>query len=154
MKKLLFTFLAIAIIFSGCEKEEEPVNSGNINPITYAFSCKLDGEDFTDSNPVASIEPSTNVLTIDAEDGDNTIRIIIYNFSIRDEGDEISLNNLTDKAYVTMSSVFMTNTQSGNITFSEIGSELSGVFNFKCNNLQTFESVTVTEGVFEGISYL
>ena len=149
MNKLLFTFLAIAIIFSACEKEEEPTNSGDSTPTTYAFSCKVGGVDFIDNNPTATIDPSTNVLTLDAENGENTIRIIIYNFSNRSEGEEISLNNLTDKAYITLGTNSMTNTQSGKITFSNIGSELSGTFNFNCNNLQTFESVTVTEGVFE-----
>lgn len=154
MKKLLFTFLAITVIFAACEKEEEePTNSGNTTPTTYAFSCKIDGADFTDNSPVATIEPSTNVLTLEATSGDNTIWVIIYNFSNRSEGEEISLNNLTDKAYITVGTSSMTNTQSGKITFSEIGSELSGTFNFKCNNLQTFESVTVTEGVFEDLSY-
>ena len=52
MKKLLFTFLAITVIFAACEKEEEePTNSGNTTPTTYAFSCKIDGADFTDNNP-------------------------------------------------------------------------------------------------------
>jgi hypothetical protein len=85
--------------------------------------------------------------------GDNTIRIIIYNFSNRVEAEEITLNNLTDKAYVTLSTSSFTNTQSGKLTFSKIAGEISGTFNFQCNNLQTFESATVAEGEFINLSY-
>ena len=61
MKKLLFTCLAITVIFATCKKEEEPPTSNNNNnpPTTYAFSCKIERNnnvaDFTDNNPVATI---------------------------------------------------------------------------------------------------
>ena len=154
MKKLLFTCLAISVIFTTCKKEEEtPTNN---TATTYAFSCKINGADFTDNNPSAIVDPSTNVFTIDAEDGANSIRLIIYNFSNRTEGEEITLNNLTDKAYVylgTASTDWYTNTHSGQLIFSEIGNPISGTFNAQCNNLQTFQSVTVTEGEFVNVAY-
>ncbi len=154
MNKLLFTFLAIAIIFSACEKEEEPTNSGNTTPTTYAFSCKIEGADFTDNSPVATIESSTNVLTLDAKDGDNTIRIIIYNFSDRNVGEEISLNygSGISGALVTKDDVDYTNTQSGKLIFTKIDAELSGTFNFTSRAVD-FSSKSVTEGVFEDLSY-
>ena len=154
MKKLLFTCLAITVIFTTCKKEEEtPPNNTppNNTPTTYAFSCKIDGADFTDNNPVATI--AQNVLTIDAENGTNSIRLIIYNFSNRTEGEEITLNNLTDKAYVTLGTASYTNTTGGKLIFSEIGNSISGTFNAQCNNLQTFQSVTVTEGEFVEVAY-
>ena len=147
MKKLLFTCLSIAVIFTACKKEEE------ITVPTYAFSCKIDGADFTDNNPVAIVDTSTNVFTIDAENGTNSIRLIIYNFSNRTEGKEITLNNLTDKAYVTLGTASYTNTTGGKLIFSEIGNPISGTFNAQCNNLQTFQSVTVTEGEFVEVAY-
>ena len=151
MKKLLFTFLAIATIFAACEKEEEPIINDNTTT-TYAFSCKVGGDSFTDNSPVVEINPSTNVLTLDAKDGDNTIRIIIYGFLNRNEGEEISLNNLTDKAYVTKDGVDYTNTEGGKLTFSKIDTKLSGTFNFTAK-AANFSSKSVTEGVFEDLSY-
>jgi len=148
MKNLLLTFLAIAVIFSACEKEEEPTTT---TTTTYDFSCKVGGDDFTDNSPVVIIEPSTNVFTLDAENGGNTIRIIIYNFSDRNVGEEISLNNLTDKAYVTKDGVEYTNTQSGKVIFTKIGTELSGTFNFTSSS--PFGNKSVTEGAFVDLTY-
>ena len=150
MKKLLFTFLVIAVIFSACEKEEEtPTNN---TATTYAFSCKINGADFTDNNPSAIVDPSTNVFAIDAEDGANSIRLIIYNFSNRTANEQISLNNLTDKAYVILGTDEYTNTQSGQLIFSNIGNLLSGTFNVICKDAN-FQSVTVTEGKFIDVAY-
>ena len=150
MKKLLFTCLAIAVIFSACKKEEEtPTNN---TATTYAFSCKINGADFTDNNPAAIVDPSTNVLTIDAENGANSIRLIIYNFSNRTTEQQISLNNLTDKAYVTLGADEYTNTQSGQLIFSNIGNPLSGTFNVICKDAN-FQSVIVTEGKFVDVVY-
>ena len=148
MKKLLFTFLVIAIIFSACKKEEEiPTNN---TATTYAFSCKINGADFTDNSPLATI--AQNVLTIDAENGTNSIRLIIYNFSNRTADEQISLNNLTDKAYVILGTNEYTNTQSGQLIFSNIGNPLSGAFNVICKDAN-FQSVTVTEGKFADVTY-
>ena len=150
MKRLLFTFLVIAIIFSACKKEEEkPTNN---TATTYAFSCKINGDNFTDNNLGAIVDPSTNVFTIDAENGANSIRLIIYNFSNRTADEQISLNNLTDKAYVTLGTDAYTNTQSGQLIFSNIGNPLSGIFNVICKDAN-FQSVTVTEGNIVDVAY-
>lgn len=150
MKKLLFTCLAISVIFATCKKEvETPTNN---TATTYAFSCKINGADFTDNNPSAIVDPSTNVFTIDAEDGANSIRLIIYNFSNRTANEQISLNNLTDKAYVILGTDEYTNTQSGQLIFSNIGNPLSGAFNVICKDAN-FQSVTVTEGKFADVAY-
>ena len=144
MKKLFFTCLAIAVIFAACKKEEETIVT------TYAFSCKINGTDFTDNSPLATI--AQNVLTIDAESGTNSIRLIIYNFSNRTADEQISLNNLTDKAYVILGTNEYTNTQSGQLIFSNIGNPLSGAFNVICKDAN-FQSVTVTEGKFTDVAY-
>ena len=150
MRKLLFTCLAIAVIFAACKKEEETLT--NNTATIYAFSCKIDGADFFDNNPVAIVDPSTNVFTIDAENGANSIRLIIYNFSNRTTEQQISLNNLTDKAYVTLGADEYTNTQSGQLIFSNIGNPLSGTFNVICKDAN-FQSVIVTEGQFVDVAY-
>ena len=150
MKKLLFTCLAISVIFATCTKEEEGSLSNSAT--TYAFSCKINGAYFTDNNPVAIVDASTDVFTIDAEDGINSIRLIIYNFSNRTANEQISLNNFTDKAYVFLGTDEYTNTQSGQLIFSNIGNPLSGTFNVICKNAN-FQPVTVTEGEFVNITY-
>ena len=150
MKKLVVIFLTIAVIFVACKKEEEtPINNPPTNGL---FSCKINGADFTDNNPVAIVDPSTNVFTIDAENGANSIRLIIYNFSNRTTEQQISLNNLTDKAYVTLGADEYTNTQSGQLIFSNIGNPLSGTFNVICKDAN-FQSVIVTEGKFVDVVY-
>ena len=144
----LIVILAIAIGFSACKKEEE--TPANNTTTTYAFSCKINGADFTDNSPLATI--AQNVLTIDAENGTNSIRLIIYDFSNRTADEQISLNNLTDKAYVILGANEYTNTQSGQLIFSNIGNPLSGAFNVICKDAN-FQSVTVTEGKFVDVAY-
>ena len=133
MKNLLLTILAIAVIFSACDKEEELTNTApTTTPTTYDFSCKVGGSPFTDNSPIVVIDPSSNVLTLDAKNGENTIRIIIYNFSDRIVGEEISLNYGAgiSGALVTKDGVDYTNTQSGTLIFTKIDAKLSGTFNF------------------------
>ena len=70
MKNLLLTFLAIAVIFAACEKEELTTTTTPTTPTTtYDFSCMVGGDDFTDNSPIVMIDPSTNVFTLDAESG-------------------------------------------------------------------------------------
>ena len=158
MKNLLLTFLSIAVIFTACEKEEEPTTTATTTTTTdttttYNFSCKVGGDVFTDNSPTVSIDPSTNVFILEAENGGNTVRIIIYNFSDRNVGEEISLNSLTDKAYVTKDGVDYTNTQNGKFIFTKIGAELSGTFNFSSSSPSSGGSKSVTEGVFVDLTY-
>ena len=154
MKNLLLTFLAISVIFAACEKEEELTNTTTTTTTTsYDFSCKVGGDDFTDSSPVIVIDPSSNVFTLDAENEGNTIRIIIYNFSDRNVGEEISLNNLTDKAYVTKDGIEYTNTQNGKLIFTKIDTELSGTFNFTSTSPSTGSTKSVAEGIFVNLTF-
>ena len=144
--KFIYFLAASMLIFVSCEKEETTDN-------TPFFSWKIDGDDFTDNSPVIGVN-SSDVLTIDASDNSVDIRLIIYSFSSLSDVSEISLNNLTDKAYVTQNGVDYTDTQNGNLIFSEIGdSRLSGSFNFTCRELVNFQSVTVTDGIFSNITY-
>ena len=155
MKNLLLTFLAIAVIFAACEKEEEPITTPITPTTTYDFSCKLDGDDFTDNSPIVMIDPTSNVLTLDAENEGNTIRIIIYNFSDRIVGEEISLKyqSIISCAFVTKDGVEYTNTQSGGLTFTKLDTELSGTFSFTSSSTSTGANKSVTEGVFEDLTF-
>jgi len=157
MKNLLLTFLAITVIFAACEKEEEPTTTTTpITPTTtYDFSCMVGGDDFTDNSPIVMIDPSTNVFTLDAESGANTIRITIYNFSDRIVGEEISLKyqSIISCAFVTKDGVEYTNTQSGKLTFTKIDAELSGTFSFTSSSPSTGANKSVTEGEFVDLTY-
>ena len=153
MKNLLLTFLAIAVIFSACEKEEEEPTIPTTPTTTYGFSCKVGGDDFTDNSPDVILDQN-NLLTIHAENGGDEITIRIYNFSDRIVGEEILLNYGAgiSGAYVTKDGVDYTNTLSGKLIFTKIGTELSGTFNF-ISRAADFSSKSVTEGVFVDLTY-
>ena len=156
--KFIYFLAASMLIFVSCEKEDttdQNNNNNNNNNNTPSFSWKIEGDDYdyTDNSPAIDIN-SSDVLTIDASDNSVDIRLIIYSFSSLSDVSEISLNNLTDKAYITQNGVDYTDTQNGNLIFSEIvDSRLSGSFNFTCRELVNFQSVTVTDGIFYNITY-
>ena len=153
MKNLLFTFLAIAITFAACEKEEESTTP-TTPATTYSFSCKLGGDNFTDNSPDVVIDQN-NLLTIHAENGGDEITIRIYNFSDRIVGEEISLKyqSIISCAFVTKDGVEYTNTQSGKLIFTKIDAELSGTFSFTSTSPSIGENKSVTEGVFEDLTF-
>ena len=154
--KFIYFLAASMLIFVSCEKEDTTdQNNNNNNNNTPSFSWKIEGDDYdyTDNSPAININNS-NVLTIDALDNSVDIRLIVYDFYDLIVGSEIPLNTTPPKAHVTKNGVYYTDTQNGNLTFSEIGdSELSGSFNFQSRELVNFQSVTVTDGVFSNITY-
>ena len=156
MKNLLFIFLAITVIFAACEKEEEltTTTTPTTPTTTYGFSCKVGGDDFTDNSPDVIIDQN-NLLTIHAENGGDEITIRIYNFSDRNIGEEISLKyqSIISCAFVTKDGVEYTNTQSGELTFTKIDTELSGTFSFTSSSPSTGANKSVTEGVFVDLTY-
>ena len=156
MKNLLFTFLAITVIFAACEKEEEPTTTTTPTTptTTYDFSCKVGGDDFTVNSPDVILDQN-NLLTIHAENGGDEITIRIYNFSDRIVGEEISLKyqSTISCAFVTKDGVEYTNTQSGELTFTKIDTGLSGTFNFTSSSPSTGANKSVTEGVFVDLTY-
>ena len=153
MKNLLLTFLAIAVTFAACEKEEESTTP-TTPTTTYSFSCKLGGDNFTDNSPDVVIDQN-NLLTIHAENGGDEITIRIYNFSDRNIGEEISLKyqSIISCAFVTKDGVEYTNTQSGKLIFTKIDAELSGTFSFTSTSPSIGENKSVTEGVFEDLTF-
>ena len=156
MKNLLFTFLAITVIFAACEKEEEPTTTTTpTSPTTtYDFSCKLGGDDFIVNSPDVILDQN-NLLTIHAENGGDEITIRIYNFSDRIVGEEISLKyqSIISCAFVTKDGVEYTNTKSGELTFTKLDAELSGTFSFTSTSPSIGENKSVTEGVFEDLTF-
>ena len=150
MKNILLTFLAIAVIFAACEKEEEPTTTTtNTN---YAFSCKIDGADFTDNNPVATIS-SPNTLNIVASNGSDEVIIYIYNIDDTTEGEEISLASTSNRVYVNLGTDYYSNNISGELIFSKTGNPVSGRFEAQGTNSETFQSVTITNGEFIDVAY-
>ncbi len=156
MKNLLFTFLAITVIFAACEKEEEPTTTTTpTSPTTtYDFSCKLGGDDFIVNSPDVILDQS-NLLTIHAENGGDEITIRIYNFSDRIVGEEISLKyqSIISCAFVTKDGVEYTNTKSGELTFTKLDAELSGTFSFTSSSSSIGADKSVTEGIFEDLTF-
>jgi hypothetical protein len=155
MKNLLLTFLAIAVIFAACEKEEEPPTTPIITPTTtHDFSCNVGGDNFTDSSPDVIIDQN-NLLTIHAKNGADEITIRIYDFSDRVVGEEISLKyqSIISCAFLTKDGVEYTNTQSGKLIFTKIDTELSGTFSFTSTSPSIGENKSVTEGVFEDLTF-
>lgn len=147
--KFAYFLVASSLIFLSCKKEDV-INENNNTP---SFSWKIQGNDYIDNSPVIDVN-SSDVLTMDASDNESYIRLIIYNFSSLSNGSEISLNNLTDKAYITYNGVDYTDTQNGIVVFSDMSdNKLSGLFNFNSRELVNFQSVTVTDGVFSNIIY-
>ena len=71
MKKLLYTLLAVSIIFSACEEEnEEPTNTGNNNTnntgnttATIIGTWELTNETFTSTNGYINPTQGTEVIT-------------------------------------------------------------------------------------------
>ena len=153
MKNLLLTFLAIAVTFAACEKEEESTTP-TTPTTTYSFSCKLGVDNFTDNSPDVVIDQN-NLLTIHAENGGDEITIRIYNFSDRNIGEEISLKyqSIISCAFVTKDGVEYTNTQSGELIFTKIDAELSGTFSFTSSSPSTGANKSVTEGEFVDLTY-
>ena len=152
MKNLIVALLSIALIFTACEKEEDSTPTPTPTT-TYGFSCKVGGDDFTVNSPDVILDQN-NLLTIHAENGGDEITIRIYNFLDRIVGEEISLNYGAgiSGAYVTKDGVDYTNTLSGKLIFTKIGTELSGTFNF-ISRAADFSSKSVTEGVFVDLTY-
>jgi hypothetical protein len=150
MKKLLLTYLAITVIFAACKKEEEPPTNNNNNnpPTTYTFSCKIDGVDFTDNNPVATIVPP-NTLQIVASNGSDEVIIFIFNIDDKAEGEGIDLLSPGNRVYIAS----CPNTTDGELIFSKTGNPVSGTFDAKCNNQVTFESAIITDGEFVDVAY-
>jgi len=156
MKNLLFTFLAITVIFAACEKEDEPTTTTTPTTptTTYDFSCKVGGDDFTVNSPDVILDQN-NLLTIHAENGGDEITIRIYNFSDRIVGEEISLKyqSTISCAFVTKDGVEYTNTQSGELTFTKLDTELSGTFSFTSSSPSIGADKSVTEGIFEDLTF-
>ena len=157
MKNLLLTFLAIAVIFSACEKEEEEpttTTTPTTPTTTYDFSCNVGGDNFTDNSPDVIIDQN-NLLTIHAKNGSDEITIRIYDFSDRIVGEEISLKyqSIISCAFVTKDGVEYTNTQIGELTFTKIDTELSGTFSFTSTSPSIGANKSVTEGAFVDLAY-
>jgi len=150
MKKLLFTCLAISVIFTTCKKEEETPTNNTATP--YAFSCKINGADFTDNNPVATIIPP-NTLEIKASNGSDEVIIYIYNIDDKAEGEEISLASPGNRVYVNLGTDYYSNNISGKLIFSKTGNPVSGTFDDVICRTPQNVSVTVTEGEFVDVAY-
>ncbi len=140
-------FILLLVLVFACSKEEISEN------IVAPFKCNINGENFNDYNPTYSVNNS-DVLTINAEDGDNNIIINIIGFSTREINNTFSFTTpgmgtvlYNGKTYYNTS-----NTSDGSFTFTEISSNgFSSSFNFKGTS-SNFEHIYITNGIYSNIN--
>ena len=162
MKKLLFTFLAVSIIFSACKKEEEvtPANTNNTgnnnssiigkwNAIYYSYDYYEDGEQFVEevyfgeanADPFYQLNFKINdELTIttwqETLAGDEIIdEIVNINTMYYITGDDFYVNGDVWPFYLDTSVITPNNIlllNNTNLNFSLLGGELR----FYCERIQ------------------
>jgi hypothetical protein len=152
MKNLLLLLLAITVIFSSCEKEEEP---HNIIP----FSCKIDGSNL--SNATINTTNTSGNLSITATTNSYSVTITIQAINSRTNGDVISFSS-PNFGNVSIGNTTYSNTYfdpaKGEIAISNLdlsGGKISGAFFFEAQDVtpNEFATVNVTEGSFSNISF-
>ena len=91
MKKIIFSVLVVAVIFSACEKEEVVVIPTTVpqEETTTSFTCTIDGIDYDGSNTI-STDLTSDFLTITSSEGESAVSVKVPGISIRNVGDEIS----------------------------------------------------------------
>ncbi|MEE2700058.1 MAG: hypothetical protein VYD71_01680 [Bacteroidota bacterium] len=162
MKNLLYIFLVAGFLFSACEEEGNPLSP---TP-TQSFTCKIDGEQLSDSSPSAEIlttNPAINgaleiVAASNLPNGRimNAITLTIYNFSSITQNTPVFLG-LSGQGELQKGIGFWQTSEpnfTGTITFSKITSnKVSGTFSFEARNSDDNTSVSVTEGTFSNVNY-
>jgi hypothetical protein len=152
MKNLLLLLLAITVIFSSCEKEEEPPN-------IIPFSCKIDGLNL--SNATINTTNTSGNLSITATANSYSVTITIQAINSRTNGDVISFSS-PNFGNVSIGSTTYSNTYfdptKGEIAISNLdlsGGKISGTFFFEAQDVtpNEFATVNVTEGSFSNISF-
>ena len=153
MKNLLLLFLAIAVIFSSYEKEEETFNN------TKPFNCKIDGSNL--SNATINTSTTSGNLSITATANSYSVTITIQAINSRNNGDEIpfSAPNFGNVSIgsTTYSNTYFDSTK-GEISISNLdlsGGKISGNFFFEAQDVtpNEFAIVNVTEGSFSNSSF-
>ncbi len=161
MKKIYYLLFVSFFLFIACEEEtEDPFIS------TSSFTCKINGQQLSDSNPEAtlitsSINPILNgALEIKgvsnlAATVMNEVVILVFNFGSINVNTPVYLSTGAGKVwqgadeYITSDPNFI-----GTLEFSKItANKISGTFSFSAYNSQTNTQVIVSEGNFTDILF-
>ena len=153
MKDLLLLLLAITVIFSSCEREEEILN------ITESFSCQIEGLNFGDAT--INTGNSSGNVSIEADDGTHNIVIKILSINSKSSGDVIPFSS-PSLAFIIIGNTTYSNTYfdstKGEITITNLDLSvgvISGTFFFEAQDVtpNEFATVNVSEGEFLNISF-
>ena len=158
MNKLLFIFLAIAIIFSACKKEEELATTNN--PIfVEEFNCMVDGASL--SSTEITISNLSDNLSIVAVNENTSVSLNLPSISSRYSGSTIVFSS-PGLGFITIGSDTYANTyfdaSKGEIEITSINSsssKISGTFFFESMHVDptNFDKVNITSGSFSNISF-
>ena len=148
--------LLVLFLFTSCPKE---IIVPQVNLENPSFFCIIDGNDFSNSNPIISINNS-DMMSISVEDDTYNIDFRIYNFSLISEDSNIFFSvpamGLVTLGGVTYSNLYNGPPFDGFINFSVINeNKLSGTFSFKSQDVNpiSFLNINVNGGEFHNISY-
>ena len=153
MKDLLLLLLAITVIFSSCDREEEILNT------TESFSCQIEGLNFGDAT--INTGNSSGNVSIEADDGIHNIVIKILSINSKSSGDVIPFSS-PSLAFIIIGNTTYSNTYfdstKGEITITNLDLSvgvISGTFFFEAQDVtpNEFATVNVSEGEFLNISF-
>ena len=153
MKNLLLLLLAITVIFSSCDTEEETLNT------TESFSCQIEGSNF--GNATINTANSSGNVSITADDGTHNIVIKILSINSKSIGDVIPFSS-PSLAFIIIGNTTYSNTYfdstKGEITITHLdlsAGKVSGTFFFEAQDVtpNEFATVNVSEGEFSNILF-
>ena len=156
MKTVLLILLALSIVFSSCEKEEETLINNNTS---VSLSCKIDGSNF--GNAIINTTNSSGNVSIIADDGTYNIALKVLSINSRSSGDVILFSS-PSLAIITIGSTTYSNTYfdptKGEIIITNLdlnSGEVSGTFFFEAQDVtpNEFGTVNVTAGEFSNILF-
>lgn len=164
MKKFIFfTAIVTAVIFSACQQEYDPFE-GTPSPVTGDFRAKIDGVQFiADSSAGASKIGGVIVITGNDNAGKRIILRVAdsgvhqYSFN-RESMDNVAAymesRSANSNAFAT--NQFETGDIYGTLNITSIDTatkKMSGVFSVRVRRMMDNAEKTITEGVFNNLSY-
>ena len=150
--KILFSALLIGILFTACKKNETPAPTESST--TPSWAAKVNGTDYTWTDPKAEIFFTTKLM-VSASCDKYTSQIFIKDYKTKVAGtyrteDDFNANIMGSDGFR------FTTASEGQFVISKIDQtnrKISGTFNYKITNHSGGDSLTVTGGVFNNLSW-
>jgi hypothetical protein len=160
--RVILTSLLVLCIFNSCQKEFEDPGDPPVNT-TSDFKAKVDGVQFIAAIYGASIRTTDRVISL-AGKSDDGQQIV---FTVPDSGVHVyslTFNSFSNfAAYGSSNNLFFTSNEGttpaesgGNfaiVSLDTVKRVMSGTFNFKAFHQPDGPQITITEGIFNNISY-